>query len=153
MKEIKATGVFFDDANLNEIKSKVSELPFGRFGYEPKPLYIPVIKHPGLNEVNEELLGEKVTVQVVGYGRNYGIEAFLVRFYPIENVAIDKIVRETFISNKPAILISASPRKTKISTNELNFWPIEKPFIIDGYYGAITKDNSVMRGISEGDVK
>lgn len=145
----KSTGVFFDDEVIAEFKKQVGRLPYSREGVESEMIFVPINLSPGPNDIHEEWFGTDVNVEVVGYGKIPGLEAFTVRFYPTFNNELNKILKGIHEVGKAVMIISCTYEGIG-RINDLPFWAISEPFFLAGKYGAVMRKNgAVTTGVSE----
>ena len=135
-----AVGVYLDEESVRKYNEEVKKLNFTRLGSgvsSTDPIGVVFYDRPADSKVHKEFLGERIPLRVVGYWRDTYFEAFIVEFFQSENKEFSSYVK-TF--NKPVIVISTTgkkPRKTDISN--LRFWPLEKPFLLNGSYYILTE--------------
>ena len=133
METIKYIGIFFNQTDILKCAQKqiatrltrVIDHPHVTFAYKP-------------TEIPWEVMGEAVTVQVVGYGRNKRNEAFEVRFgalSPQQEALANQI-------KSPHITISVAENAKPVDSGKLDFAPIES-FFLTGVFGYMTTDDVV----------
>lgn len=126
------TGIFFDKEELlskvktafeNKRLERVIADPHVTFAFRPKT-------------VDTSLFGEKVIVEVVGYGNDGKNEGLFVSLHA-RNHTVAEMAKEIAV---PHITISVSADGKPVDTGKLSFEPIPVPFIIEGVFGAFTPE-------------
>lgn len=136
MNKYHFIGCFVDREELTSYANTVSTghlwrkitVPHVTFVFEP-------------DEVNEELFGEKIKVEAVGYGNNGINEGLKVKLY-CENRAIAEIAEEIKV---PHITLSVDKGGKTYDTRYLKFYDIE-PFALEGVFGGYMQNGTVACG-------
>lgn len=99
--------------------------------------------HPLENEIFDELVGKEIEVLVVGYacdGKNSGFELKLPE--EIMQYYINYDEQEPSKLKKPHITTSLSKGATASKTKDLNFIPLDSPYMIKGRFGYWIKEEN-----------
>lgn len=135
--EYAGIGLFFDEASIEEIKKRRDAL---NFKWMVKRVDKPYVKLDAkVDEIDEKIIGKKVTVLVMGYGRSDKNEGFRVSLYSTGDEKLDTIIRE---SEKPYIALAMEHGAREKDTKELQFRSI-MPFSLRAKFGVIDRKGKV----------
>ena len=130
-------GIFFEGESLDLIRSlekeqlqKINDEIHCTFRY-----------HPSKEEIFNELVGHEIEVFLIGYGHDSDNSGFLIQL-PTE---IEKYYINYLEDGKtliiPHITSSLSGRTKASKTRELDFKPLDKPYLIKGKFGFWIKED------------
>jgi 2'-5' RNA ligase len=121
------TGIFLNNDELYALFPP-------QLSVRPAHLHVTLIFRGGIESAHEELLGETVTVRIVGYGNNSKNEGLKVEL-EASNPELQKLCDAVKV---PHITLSASREAQMKDTKLLDFEPLENPIEITGRYGVVT---------------
>ena len=128
------TGVFF---NKEELLEKVNVLETERLAKIIADPHVTFKFRPAT--VDTSLFGEKVVVEVIGYGNDGKNEGLFVVLHT-ENDVLAEMAKEIAV---PHITVSVSADGKPVDTGKLSFEPIPVPFAIEGVFGAFTSEGVI----------
>lgn len=128
------TGVFF---NKQELLKKVDVLETERLARIITDPHVTFKFRPTM--VDTSLFGEKVAVEVIGYGNDGKNEGLFVSLHT-ENTVLAEMAKEITV---PHITVSVSTDGKPVDTGKLSFEPLSIPFTIEGIFGAFTPEGVV----------
>ena len=130
--QILYEGIFFDDKNSNIIRS----LDINKLNNKINNLHLTFKFTPKEDELFNELLRKKYTIEIIGYGNdgnNAGVQVKLP----------DELI-EYYINNDytPHITTSISDNSKAINTHKLKFIKLDKPIKVEGTFAYYVQDNN-----------
>lgn len=127
MVKIKYIGCFFDPRELEERLAAFHRQPLEEPIDQP---HVTFVYRP--KEVPLEAFGERIPVEIVGYGCDGENEALAVRF-PWLPESLKTLAEAIPV---PHITLSVSRRGKPVNSSRLRFSPVT-PFVIEGVFGGL----------------
>ena len=127
MEKIKYIGCFFD---LRELEARLASFPRQPLEKPIDQPHVTFVYRP--REVPWEAFGQRIPVEIVGYGRDEENEALAVRFPALPEslqILADAIP-------VPHITLSVSRNGKPVNSSRLRFSPVT-PFVIEGVFGGL----------------
>lgn len=95
----------------------------------------------GETEGHEKFYGTKITLKIVGYGRDDDNEGLRVEIHPTGNKELDNILKKV---TDPVISLSTSATGLAKNAKSLRYWALFNPFFITGVYSGINSKGHVI---------
>lgn len=123
------TGWFISPKELQKASlEKIIEYPHLTLAFKPKDAF--------LNK-----FGTVATIKIIGYGNDGDNEGYLCEITP-EDEFLKNQIKDIKV---PHITLSVSADGKPVNTSGLDFYPIDKPFIIKGVYGAFVSGKVIVK--------
>lgn len=132
-------GVFFD----KKTQEKLILLDKNKLPIINDEIHCTFKPYPSLNEIFDEIVGEEIELEIIGYGndgKNSGLEVKIPKKYSKYYINYEEDNPEKL--KTPHITLSISEGAKAYKTKDLNFIPYEKSIKIKGHFGYWIKEDN-----------
>lgn len=142
MEKALYTGIFVDHGTLLDMlyDNNPTVVNLGRLEKTVPDNYISVAFRSDAEGL-EKFYGKKVTLKIVGYGRDDNNEGLKAEIYPTDDEDLNLILRGVA---DPVIPLSTSSKGLIKNTKTLRFWSLFNPFFIDGVFAGVDSKGHIV---------